>query len=156
MGTGVVGGVDTGAGAAFGLVRGLFLVWLMGGLAALLPMAGVANEARQSAIVSALDSRLPSPVVIAAQLGRLMEATGLPDVFVGAPPRRIFLPAAHLRRRPNQIGSGGARFDPEVEAIACSNFVSGTWLCRLAEPFRDQRPCRRRLNRRVAFVRWLA
>ena len=38
MGPGVVGGVDTGAGAAFGLVRGLFLVWLMGGLAAALPM----------------------------------------------------------------------------------------------------------------------
>jgi uncharacterized membrane protein required for colicin V production len=125
MGTGVVGGVDTGAGAAFGLVRGLFLVWLMGGLAALLPMAGVANEARQSAIVGALESRLPSPVVIAAQLGRLMEATGLPDVFVGAPAADI--PAGGpSQAETNQIGAAARASTLKVEAIACTNFVSGT------------------------------
>ncbi|HEY7023658.1 MAG TPA: MarP family serine protease [Candidatus Limnocylindrales bacterium] len=125
MGRGVVGGVDTGAGAAFGFVRGLFLVWLMGGLAALLPMAGVANEARQSAIVSALESRLPSPVVIAAQLGRLMEATGLPDVFVGAPPADVPT-GGPSQAEANQIGAAARASTLKVEAIACTNFVSGS------------------------------
>ena len=126
MGNGVVGGVDTGAGAAFGLVRGLFLVWLMGGLAAALPMAGVATEARQSAIVRALDSRLPSPTILAAQLGQLIEATGLPEVFVGAPPPADIPAGGPTQDEANQIAAAARGATLKVEAIACGNFVSGT------------------------------
>jgi len=126
MGRGIVGGVDTGAGAAFGLVRGLFLVWLMGGLAMLLPMTSVANEARTSAIVNALESRLPSPVVIAAQLGNLIEATGLPEVFVGAPPPADIPAGGPSQAEANQIAAAAIASTLKVEAIACTNFVSGT------------------------------
>ena len=34
MGRGVLGGVDNAGGALFGMVRGIFLVWLAGGLLA--------------------------------------------------------------------------------------------------------------------------
>jgi len=126
MGNGVVGGVDTGAGAAFGLLRGLFLVWLMGGLAAALPLAGVATEARQSAIVRALDSRLPSPTILAAQLGQLIEATGLPEVFAGAPPPADIPAGGPTQAQADQIAAAARGATLKVESIACGNFVSGT------------------------------
>ena len=126
MGRGVVGGVDTGAGAAFGLVRGLFLVWLMGGLAAALPLAGVATQARQSAIVRALNANLPPPTIIAAQLGQLIEATGLPDVFVGAPPPADIPAGGPSQAQADQIAAAARASTLKVEAVACGNFVSGT------------------------------
>ena len=126
MGGGVLSGVDTGAGAAFGLLRGLFLVWLMGGLAAALPLTGVATAARESVIVRALDSRLPSPVSLAAQLGRLIEATGFPDVFVGAPPPIDIPQGGPTEAEATQIAAAARASTLKVEAIACSNFVSGT------------------------------
>lgn len=126
MGNGMIGGVDTGAGAAFGLLRGLFLVWLMGGLAAALPMPGIATEARQSAIVHELDSRLPSPVILAAQLGRLIESTGLPEVFVGAPPPAELPTGGPTSAEAAQIAAAARASTVRVEAIACGNFVSGS------------------------------
>jgi S1-C subfamily serine protease len=126
MGRGVIGGVDTGAGVLFGLVRGLFLVWLMGGLAAVLPYPGIASEARQSAILRAFDTRLPSPVVLAAQLGRLIESTGLPDVFAGVPPAADIPAGGPSEQQAEQIAGDASRSTLRVEAIACSNFVSGS------------------------------
>ena len=135
MGSGVIGGLDTGAGAVFGLVRGLFLAWLMGGLATALPYPGVATEARQSTIVRALDSRLPSPVVLAAQLGRLIEATGLPDVFVGAPPAADIPTGGPTEEQAQQIAGDAPRSTMRVEAVACGNFVSGTSFAVSADHF---------------------
>ena len=125
--TGIVGGVDTGAGAAFGLVRGLFLVWLMGGLAAALPMAGVATEARQSADRAARSTRgCRRPSMLAAQLGRLIESTGLPEVFVGAPPPADIPDGGPTQAEAEQIAAAARASTLRVEAVACGNFVSGT------------------------------
>jgi S1-C subfamily serine protease len=126
IGNGVVGGVDTGAGAAFGLLRGLFIVWLIGGLAASLPIAGVATEARQSAIVRAIDQRLPSPAILAAQLGRLIESTGLPEAFVGAPPHADIPAGGPTQQQAEQIAAAARASTLRVEAVACDAFVSGT------------------------------
>ncbi len=126
MGSGVVGSVDTGAGAAFGLVRGVFLVWLMGGLAAALPLASVATEARNSAIVGAIDAHLPSPVMVAAQLGRLIESTGLPDVFVGAPPPADIPAGGPTQKQADQIAAPARGSTLRVGAVACGSLLSGT------------------------------
>lgn len=126
LGGGILGKVDMGAGAVFGAARGVFLVWLFGGLIGLLPLPGLAADARQSLILRALDTRLPSPVVLAAELGRLIQAYGLPDIFVGAPP-----PAAPPLDGPalEQVEAMAARARAStvrVEAIACGHFLTGT------------------------------
>jgi S1-C subfamily serine protease len=127
MGRGVVGGLDSGGGAAFGFVRGLFMVWLLGGLLGVVPVAGLSVEARQSFILRALDSRLPSPVVLAAQLGQLIEAAGLPDIFVGAPPPRGDLPAGVPSAAQAQTMVADATGSTvRVEATACGDFVTGS------------------------------
>lgn len=126
MGSGVLGSLDQGAGAGFGLLRGLVLVWLMGGLVSVLPMNALATEAHQSTILRALDTRLPSPAVLAAQLGSLIESTGLPDVFVGAPPPADIPAGGPTVQQAQQIASPARASTLRVEAVACGNFVSGT------------------------------
>lgn len=135
IGRGILGGVDQGAGAAFGLIRGIFLVWLMGGLLSVLPMASFAAEARQSTILRALETRLPSPVVLAAQLGRVLQSTGLPDVFVGAPPATDLPTGGPSEREAEQIAAVARPSTLRVEAVACTNFVSGTAFAIAADHF---------------------
>ncbi|MEP7379688.1 MAG: MarP family serine protease [Chloroflexota bacterium] len=127
IGRGVLAGLDSGGGAAFGFVRGLFMVWLLGGLLGIVQIGGLSVAARQSTILRALDSRFPSPVVLAAQLGQLVESAGLPDIFVGAPPPASSLPAgvpsaAQAETLVNDATGSTVR----VEATACGDFVTGS------------------------------
>jgi S1-C subfamily serine protease len=126
LGRGVLGGVDSGAGGVFGLARGIFLVWLLGGLLAVLPQATIAAEARQSLILRVLDTRLPSPVVLATELGRIIEAAGLPDVFVGpAPPAAPPVEGPALEEA-QAIAAPARDSTLRIEAVACARFLTGT------------------------------
>ena len=126
MGGGLLGGIDQGLGAGFGMARGVFMVWLIGGLVGLLPLPTLAAEAKQSLVLRTLETRLPSPVVLAAELGRLLEAAGLPDVLVGAPPP-IDVPAdAPNADEAEAIASGARVSTVRVEATACGLFLTGT------------------------------
>ena len=127
IGGGVVGGLDSGGGAVFGFVRGLFLVWLLGGLLGVVQVSGLSAQARQSLILRALDSRFPSPIVLAAQLGQLVESAGLPDIFVGAPPPPDSLPAGVPSPEQAETLVADARGSTvRIEATACGSFVTGT------------------------------
>jgi S1-C subfamily serine protease len=126
IGEGVLSGLDAGAGAVFGFVRGLFLVWLLGGLLGVMPISGLSVEAGQSLILRGLDSRLPSPVVLAAQLGQLVEAAGLPDIFVGAPPPAGLPAGVPSLAQAESLVADARGSTVRVEATACGNFVTGS------------------------------
>jgi S1-C subfamily serine protease len=126
IGAGILSGIDAGAGAGFGFVRGLFLIWLLGGLAGVLPLGSLAVEARQSLILRAMDTRVPSPVVLAAQLGQIIEAAGLPDIFVGAPPPADTPTDAPSAAEAERLAGAARQSTVRVEGIACGNFVTGT------------------------------
>ena len=126
IGRGVLGGMDRGAGAVFGFVRGIFLVWLIGGLLAVIPVVGLASEARQSVMLRVLDTRLPSPVILAAEFGHLLEAAGLPDVFLGTvpvPEPPIDGPGLAEAER---IAAFAGESTVRVEAVACGRFLTGS------------------------------
>lgn len=125
LGDGLAGGLDAGGGAVFGLVRGLFIIWLLGGLLAIVPVPLLATQARQSILLRALNTRLPSPIVLAAELGQAIEAAGMP-VLVDAPP-----PVGAPAGRPPQeeaarIAAPARDSTVRVEAIACGGFITGT------------------------------
>ncbi|MDP8904576.1 MAG: MarP family serine protease [Chloroflexota bacterium] len=127
MGRTLFGGVDNAAGALFGMLRGIFLVWLAGGLIALAPVPRLQAEARQSLLLRALETRLPSPIVLAAELGRLIEAAGLPtDVFVGTPPSPAPPIDGPSEREANEIAEPALASTLRVEATACGRFYTGT------------------------------
>ncbi|HEY3523009.1 MAG TPA: MarP family serine protease [Candidatus Limnocylindrales bacterium] len=106
LGRGLLGALDRVAGALVGLAQAILVVWLAGGLLADAPIARLSEGARSSTAVQVLDAVLPPPITIAANLRRALDATGLPDVFVGLEPA----PAS-----PAPLPD-----DPEVAAIAAA------------------------------------
>jgi S1-C subfamily serine protease len=99
-----LGTVDRAFGGVVGGAQALLVVWLIGGLLAAGPMRTLATQAQTSIVVRGLNSVLPAPTEIAVELGRLLDDTGIPDLFVGLEP----LPAPPVA----QPG------DPAAEAIA--------------------------------------
>jgi len=135
LGRGILGGVDQGAGAVFGFVRGVFIVWLVGGLLGVLPLPGLAAEARQSFILRAIDTRAPSPIVLAAELGRIVEAAGLPDVFVGAPPPIGVPEGGPTAEQAEHFAAAARASTVRVEATACGGFLTGSGFAVEADHF---------------------
>ena len=127
--------------------RGIFLVWLAGGLIALAPLPVIQAEARQSLVLRVMDTQLPSPVVLAAQLGRVIEAAGLPtDVFVGVPPPRLNRSTGQPQQAAERIAASRPRLDPARRNRRLRPVLYRHRLRRLARPLPDQRPRRRRLR----------
>jgi S1-C subfamily serine protease len=126
MGGGLISNVDHGAGAAFGVARGIFLIWLVGGLLAVAPIPALASEVRQSLVLRVLETRLPSPVILAAEFGRIVQAAGLPDVFAGLPGTPAEPVDGPNQRAAEQIAGAARASTLRVEAIGCSRFMSGT------------------------------
>jgi S1-C subfamily serine protease len=126
IGRGFLGSIDQGLGAGFGLVRGVFIVWLMGGMLGLVGSSVLAAQARQSVVLRTLETRLPSPIVLAAELGRLFQEAGLPDVLVGAPPPIDVPEDAPDAARAEALTATARASTVRIEATACGQFYSGT------------------------------
>lgn len=94
LGTGVLGAADRVAGGFLGAAQALLIVWLAGGLLAIGPVPRLTEAAQTSTAVRGLNAVLPPPTEIAADLGELLDASGLPEVFLGFEP----LPQAPVDR----------------------------------------------------------
>ena len=86
LGTGVIGAADRVAGGFVGAAQALLIVWLAGGLLALGPVPRLAETAQTSTAVREMNRVLPPPTEIAAELGVLLDGSGLPEVFIGFDP----------------------------------------------------------------------
>ena len=86
LGTGVLSGMDRGAGAVLGAAQALLIVWLAGGLLAVGPFPHLAQAASQSTAVRTVDAWLPPPTEVIERVAVVLDDSGLPDVFVGLEP----------------------------------------------------------------------
>lgn len=86
LGNGMLGTVDRFAGGLTGAAQALLIIWLAGGLLAIGPVPRLTEAAQTSVAIRTLNDALPPPVEIAAELGTLLDASGLPEVFVGFEP----------------------------------------------------------------------
>lgn len=86
LGQGVFGALDRVLGAFVGTAQAFLIVWLTGGLLAAGPSPTLAREAQTSFFVRGLSTYLPAPTEIAAELGRLLDDTALPNLFIGLEP----------------------------------------------------------------------
>ncbi len=121
-----LGAVDRGLGALVGGGQALLVIWLIGGLLAAGPMRYLANQAQTSLIVRSMNRVLPAPTEIALQLGRLLDDTRIPDLFVGLEP----LPAEPVTQPGNAAAAAIAvpaeRSTVRVTARTCEFLSSGT------------------------------
>jgi S1-C subfamily serine protease len=123
---GVLGTLDRAFGGLVGGAQALLVVWLVGGLLAAGPMRTLAAQAQTSFVERSLSAVLPPPTEIAAQLGRLLDDTGIPDLFVGLEP----LPAAPVDL-PNDpaaraIAAAAEPSTVKVSAATCGFLSSGS------------------------------
>ena len=86
LGNGVLGAADRIAGGFTGAAQALLIVWLLGGLLAIGPIPRLTEAAQTSTAIRTLNAALPPPIEIAAELGTLLDGSGLPEVFVGLEP----------------------------------------------------------------------
>lgn len=126
IGTGVLGTVDRVAGAFVGVGQALLVIWLAGGLLAIGPVPRLTEAAQTSTAVRTLNAYLPAPETFAADLGALLDASGLPNVFVGLDP----LPRPPVDRPTDAVTSAvGALAEAStfrIVAATCGRQTSGS------------------------------
>jgi len=87
------GKADSVGGSAVAVVASLLAIWFLALNLANGPFPAIATEIRGSAVVRTLDAALPQPPSLLAQVRRLFNRFGFPDVFSGIPP----MPAEPVR-----------------------------------------------------------
>ena len=126
LGTGVLGAADRIAGGLTGGAQALLIVWLAGGLLAIGPIPRLTEAAQTSTAIRTLNAALPPPVEIAAELGTLLDASGLPEVFVGFEPLplpAVAPPTDETARGIAQLAEAGT---VRVSAATCGFESSGS------------------------------
>ncbi len=126
LGLGLLGRVDRIAGGFVGAGQAILIIWLAGGLLAAGPLPRLSSQAQAAASVRAIARFLPPPTEIAVGLGRLLDASGLPDVFVGLEP--IPAPPVELPDDPRAqaIARAAERSTVKVSAQTCGEISTGT------------------------------
>ncbi len=118
--------LDRILGGFVGGMQALLVAWLIGGLLAAGPMRNLAGQAQTSLIIRGLNGVLPAPTEIALDLRRLLDDTGIPDLFVGLEP----LPAPPIERPADPtaraIGAAAMASTFRVSARTCQFQSSGT------------------------------
>jgi len=126
LGTGLLGATDRVAGGLVGAAQALLIVWLAGGLLAIGPVPRLTEAAQTSTAVRTLNQILPPPAEIATELGDLLDASGLPDVFVGFEP----LPRPSVDRPDDAAAQAIAKLAEastvKIGAAVCGFQASGT------------------------------
>lgn len=126
LGAGLFGALDRVMGAVVGSAQALLIVWLTGGLLAAGPVQSLAGQAQSSIVVRGLSAVLPPPTEIAGELARLLDDSGLPNVFVGLEP--LPAPPVDLPDDPlvQAIADGAIPSTAKVSAATCESISSGT------------------------------
>ena len=148
LGRGVLSSVDRFAGGFLGAAQAILIVWLVGGLLAAGPFPTLGRAATQSAVVRGVDQFLPPPTEVVGRIAGALDASGLPDVFVGLDP--IPLPAVDTPSDPQaaRIAKAATGSTARVATRACDTQVNGTAVRRRPRLSRHQRPRRRRRDDR--------
>lgn len=126
LGSGVLSAADRFAGTVVGVAQALLVVWLAGGLLAVAPLPRLSEQASASRAVRVLAAVLPPPTELAADLGAAIDASGLPEVFVGLEPM-----AAPPVDRPSDpqaeaIAEGARESMARISARACGRLLTGS------------------------------
>lgn len=126
LGTGLLGAFDRVAGGFVGAAQAVLILWLAGGVIASGPFPTLSQLAQRSAALRTVDAFLPPPTEIVLGLGKVLDDSGLPNVFIGLeqlPAPDIDLPSNAVAAA---IGRQAAPSVLRVVADGCGQRASGT------------------------------
>ncbi len=121
-----LGRIDEVAGAAFGVVVGLVVVWLLGSLLMRLPLPGVQAGIQRSVVLRVLDQNLPPAPDVVARFGRLVAPNGFPSVFSGLEPAPAPPVTGPNAAAINQAAAAGRAATVKIEGFGCGGVVDGS------------------------------
>jgi len=126
LGDGLAAAADDVGGGFVGFAQGILMVWLTGGILAAGAIPALTSVAQTSVALRTISQALPSPIEIASGLGHVLDASGLPDVFVGLEP--IPAPAVDVPDDPRAVAIAGVAVQStaRISAAACGAQSSGT------------------------------
>ena len=121
-----LGPVDAVLGAAITMVATLGLLWL--GLTAVASsrLGGLGRAIQDSAILNALDERLPPVPAVMARLGRLVDPLGFPTVFAGLEPGPAPAVSAPSNPAVAAATSAGQAATVKLESRGCGGLIDGS------------------------------
>jgi S1-C subfamily serine protease len=118
--------LDVQFGAVLSILTVLLSSWLLASLFSSLPLQGVNDSVKRSRIVRSLNQVLPSAPNIIADLGKLIDPNGFPQVFIGSepsPPSNIDLPSLGVLQAAVQADRASV---VKLEGQGCGGVVEGS------------------------------
>jgi S1-C subfamily serine protease len=118
--------IDVQLGAVISIITVLISSWLLASLLSSLPLQGVNDSVKRSHIVRSLNRVLPSAPNLIADLGKLIDPNGFPQVFIGSepnPPSNIDLPSLGVLRNAVQADRASV---VKLEGQGCGGVVEGS------------------------------
>ncbi len=123
-----LGGVDSGLGAAFGVVITILTFWLVGTTVVRAAPRPVARTVRNSTILQLASKTFPDPPDVLAYFGHYLDTSGFPQVFAGLPrlTEPVDLPSNAEARKAIAAGKGST---VRVVLDACGGVQQGSgWI----------------------------
>jgi S1-C subfamily serine protease len=116
--------VNSYLGAALEIIFTLTIIWLGASALGNVRSYNIGEEIKRSWIINRLDSTLPAPPDLLAQLEKIISPNGFPDVFLGLEPR-------HTTVSPNNSVSNQAILAAEksvvkIQGVGCGGIVNGS------------------------------
>ena len=126
LGTGFFSALDRVGGGLVGAAQAVLILWLAGGVIASGPFPNLSQIAQRSTALRVIDVAFPPPTELVLELGRVLDDSGLPNVFIGLeqlPAPEIDLPSDELA---STIGGRAAASVLRVVADGCNQRASGS------------------------------
>lgn len=127
LGRGFLGDLDRVAGALVGAAEGVLAIWLAAGLVGAIPDGSFQRQARDSVVLQQIQSHLPPAAAFTGRIGRLLDETGLPRLFIGiAPPRAPTSNPPPTDPQAQAIAHPAIASTVEVQSFACGQGFVGS------------------------------
>ena len=126
LGTGVISGLDRAAGGLVGAAQAVLIIWLAGGLLAVSGLPTLGRAAANSTAVSITDRFLPATTEVVGEIAGVIDASGLPDVFVGLEPAPLAPVDTPSDPKAAAIARAAIPSTARVTSRACDTQVTGT------------------------------
>jgi len=126
MRDGVLSGLDRLAGGLLGAAQAVLIIWLAGGLLAAGPFETLGRTAASSTSVRLTDRFLPPPTQVVGEIAGVLDASGLPDVFVGLEPVPLAPVDTPTDPQAAAIAQAAIASTARISARACDSQATGT------------------------------
>ena len=124
-----LGEVNSGLGAAFGILITVVSFWLIGSLLVKGPSRAIANAFGDSRLLELTNDALPPPPNLLAQFQHYLNTSGFPQVFAGLPPELGEPPKLPPNKQARRLARQAQDSVVQISVPACGGTQLGTgWI----------------------------